>query len=493
MIGYLIRRLLLLPLTLLAIIFVNFVILNLAPGDPVTLAEISSTGEAAKAADREMTRGETHYLQFREHYGLTLPILLNFWPFLTYDQVKEGIYKIVYRKGLESVSDLHAKQTLWGDRARFVMPILLSLFLDKNEPKEIKMAAANLFIRGGTKQGFVGPNLKEREKEMNRQISRDNAFLYKQRIKSTDTDEQIRQKIVALEAWYQEIPHLDEFEPRAPTKVKILFFNTRFWRYLGKVMTLDFGTLRNDTNKTVIKEVGKRIKYSLTLAVVPMLIAFVLCQIFGMIMATHHKKWPDVTLNITFLVLFAIPVFVVAPFLIEKVALHHTLPFTNISIPYSGFHSPEEIYGAFTSRQRLFDIILHIFLPLTAIIYGTLAVQARISRTAILEVLHQDYVRTAYAKGLPRRTILIKHVGRNAAITVVTSLAASLGIILGGSLIVETVFQINGFGRFFYEAIINRDFNVILFSAFAGSFLTLVGYMIADISYTFLDPRVSLE
>ena len=130
-------------------------------------------------------------------------------------------------------------------------------------------------------------------------------------------------------------------------------------------------------------------------------------------------------------------------------------------------------------------------LPLIAVMYGTLAIQARLSRTAFLEVLRQDWVKTAHAKGLPLSTVLVKHVGRNGAITIVTSLATSLGVIMGGSLIVETIFEINGFGRFFYEAILNRDYNVVLFSAFAGSLLTLVGYIAADIAYTLLDPRVN--
>jgi len=125
--------------------------------------------------------------------------------------------------------------------------------------------------------------------------------------------------------------------------------------------------------------------------------------------------------------------------------------------------------------------------------YGTLAVQARISRTAVLEVLRQDYVRTAKAKGVAPWAILFKHVGRNASITIVTSIAGSLGVVLGGSLIVETLFEINGFGKFFYDAILNRDYNVIMFSALAGSFLTLLGYLVADIAYTLLDPRVTLE
>jgi peptide/nickel transport system permease protein len=125
--------------------------------------------------------------------------------------------------------------------------------------------------------------------------------------------------------------------------------------------------------------------------------------------------------------------------------------------------------------------------------YGSLAAQSRIARTAVLEVMKQDYIRTAWAKGLPPSTILIKHVGRNAAITIVTSIAGSLGVVLGGSLIVETIFEINGFGKFFYDAIVNRDYNVVMFSALAGSFLTLLGYLVADIVYTLLDPRITLE
>ena len=89
--------------------------------------------------------------------------------------------------------------------------------------------------------------------------------------------------------------------------------------------------------------------------------------------------------------------------------------------------------------------------------------------------------------------ILFKHVGRNAGVTIVTSLAGSLGIVLGGSLIVETLFDINGFGKFFYEAVLNRDYNVIMFSALAGSFLSLIGYLAADLAYMWLDPRITLE
>jgi len=492
-IAYLVRRMFFLPLTLFAIILVNFGILNLAPGDPVNQANLSATGEATRATDEGGVTGENQYLMFREHYGLTLPILFNTWPSLSSDTVRKGIEKLTTAEDTMSVQGYHELKTRWGDRAKFVMPHLLHEALDSQNSLEWRRMAANLFIRGGIRQGHVGPTISSEKRAENREISRTNLQLGGLRVLENESLEGLEEKVSQLAHWFEQSGGEEAFSDKGWSKATTFFFQTRFFRYLSRVLTLDFGTLRNDSNKTVISEVGKRIKYSLTLAVIPMLITFALCQIFGMLMALKQNQWPDYSLNIVFLILFAVPIFVVAPFLIEKVALNNTFPFTNIPIPFSGFHSTSDLYETYTSSRRLADTTLHLFLPLVAIMYGTLAVQARLSRTAFLEVLRQDYVRTAQAKGLSWPKILVKHVGRNGAITIVTSLAASLGVVLGGSLIVETIFEINGFGRFFYDAILNRDYNVVLFSAFAGSFLTLIGYLLADIAYTLLDPRISLE
>ncbi|MBS0623502.1 MAG: ABC transporter permease [Verrucomicrobia bacterium] len=495
MTNYLFRRLCLLPLTLFAIILVNFVILNLVPGDPVTVTDRSQTGDATRSAQLEGGGEENQHLLFREHYGLTLPILMNVWWKTSSEYVHRTLSQLLTRKTQSGeeipVQDYYALRTLMGDKARFVMPILLDFAQNPLQPLNLRVLATHFLIRGGTQQGYVGPTLSAMQKTRNKEISENNAKLISWRITLTDTDEQMEHKIQLLSQWYAQ--NKDRFELSSWGKTRTLFLETRFARYLSRVLFLDFGTLRNDNNKTVISEVTKRLKYSLTLAVIPMLVTFALCQVFGMMMAVQHNRWPDLSLNIIFLILFAIPVFVVAPFLIEKIALHHHVPFTQTPIPLRGFHSPDHVYNTLTSSQKLSDILLHIFLPLIAIMYGTLAVQARLSRTAFLEVLKQDYVRTAHAKGLATKTILINYVGRNGAITIITSLAASLGVVLGGSLIVETVFEINGFGRFFYEAILNRDYNVVLFSAFAGSALTLVGYLLADLAYVALDPRISLE
>lgn len=490
MTQYLMRRLLLLPFTLFAIVLVNFVILNLAPGDPVTIANISSTGDATRSTDQAGMTGDLRYLQFREHYGLTLPILFNGWHLISSHKVKDALNRLAERDALPF--DTHQRlKTLWGDRARFVMPHLLKEALDPTNSQEVRRLAANFMVRGGLRQGRVGASLNPKEREENNQIAKDNLFLNGLHVHEIDSLPQLEGKIAKLKEWFERSGGEESFSFRGANQFRLFFLETRFMRYLSRVVLLDFGTLRNDSNKTVLSEVTKRIKYSLALAVIPMIITFCLCLTFGMLMAVKQNQWPDYSLNVFFLILFAIPVFVAAPFLIEKCALHKTVPFTQIPIPSSGFHSTQEFYENFTSSQRLFDTMLHLVLPLTALVYSSLAVQARLSRTAFLEVMRQDFVRTARAKGLPRMQILIKHIGRNGAITIVTSLASSLGVILGGSLIVETIFEINGFGRFFYDAVVNRDFNVVLFSAFAGSFLTLIGYLIADFSYTLLDPRIS--
>lgn len=500
MFTYIVRRCLLLPMTLFFIVLVNFAIINLAPGEPVTVAEISAEGGAVRKEGRSVAFGsDERYLFFREHFGLTLPILFNWWPFSTQAEVEHSLNMLATLQPsisnpramtVKAYDDLRIQV---GDQARFIMPKLVHVFSDPQANFQMRQLAVHFFIRGGSLPPHLGPNLSKQQKQYNRKVADDALLLRSNMLTNDDTPQQVNDKIAKLSAWYQSNKTYYHFDPSMSEKIVLFFFETRFCRYMSKVLTLDFGTMRNDHNKTVISEVTKRFKYSLTLALVPMLITFFLCQFFAFIMALNQQRWPDHVLNFIFLLLYATPIFVVAPFLIEKVALNGHFPFTNIPIPISGFTSPAAIYDYQTTWQRLGDVLQHIYLPIVAITYGSLAAQTRLSRTAILEVLRQDYVRTAWAKGASLPTILIKHVGRNAAITIVTSIAGSLAIILGGSLIVETIFEINGFGKFFYDAVINRDYNVIMFSTLAGSFLALLSYLMADITYTLLDPRVSLE
>lgn len=499
MINYIIRRLLLLPITLFFIVLVNFLIINLAPGDPVTILDISKESGTQRQGHALAFGSDDRYLIFREFYGLTLPVLLNTWPWLTEKDVQKTLWTLTFRKESPeseqeiSYSDYDKLRIKFGDQARYILPKLLQIIQDPIQPLKMRALALRYFQRGTYRNAYIGANISESEMQYNKTLA-ENSNSLSAILETAPKDEMEMDHLAQqLQQWYERHKNFYVAEPTEKQKMSMLFLETRFFRYMSRVFTLDFGTLRSDPNKTVISEVVKRFKYSLTLSILPMIITFFLCLLFGFIMALQQNRWPDYSLNLTFLILYAIPIFVVAPFLIEKVGLNHTFPFTNTPIPISGFTSPDRIYEEQISYQRLFDVLQHIFLPLLAIMYGTLASQSRLARTAVLEVLRQDFVRTAWAKGASLWTVMTRHVGRNASITIVTSIAGSLGIVLGGSLIVETLFEINGFGKFFYDAVINRDYNVIMFSALAGSFLTLLGFLVADIAYTVLDPRITLD
>lgn len=479
MISYILKRLLIIPFTLFFIVLINFVIISLAPGDPVSITELTPDGASRKAGAGN-DPSTNRYLLFREFYGLTLPILVNPWPFIGLDKVEAGLKQLNHPEGLSFKAQEDLRIRL-GDQARFIMPHLLHIIEDPSYPKPIRELAERFFKRGAFRLGYAGSDLSEEQKDFNKKVTKDQDAL---NALSFDP--------AAIKSWYEQNKSFYHFDPSLKEKISLFFFETRFYRYLSRVLTLDFGVMRNDPNKRVITEVVKRFKYSLTLSIIPLIITFFLSLLFGILMAIYKAKFVDRGLNLIFLILFAIPIFVAAPFLIENVAMGHTFPFTNTPIPTSGFTSPDKVYYTLTSREKLVDILKHIALPLVAILYGSLAVQSRLSRTAFLEVLKKDYVRTATVRGVPRSQVLFYHVGRNAAITLVTSIAGSLGVVLGGSLIVETLFEIDGFGKFFYEAILNRDYNVIMFSALAGSFLTLAGYFFGDIAYMLLDPRIRL-
>lgn len=499
---YLIRRLILIPITLFCIALINFVIINLAPGEPNTSIDLfkeeSSTRQIETSIDK--VNFEDPYLQFRQRYGLTLPILFNTWVFLKQTEVLQQLQTLIdqeergkkggWRVGYKKYFDLKIKI---ADESPFIMPHLLEIARDTNHKPSIRLLAMRYFIRGGIKQGYLGSKLPQWQKRRNQAIAQSNQILKTLRPTLSDTDEVWESKLAQLELWYNKYVILRNLNPNFFQKIKIFFVKSRFNQYIKSVCTGDFGFLRNDPNKKVINEVIKRVKYSLVLAFFPLLLTLFFSTLLGFFMAIYRDTWFDFSLSTFLMFLYAIPIFVAAPFLVGKIAYHFSFPFTSIPLPSAGFTSSETIYREMTSWERLQDICYHIFLPLIAVMYGGLAVQSKVARTAVLEVLKQNYIKAAIACGVKKAIIYGRYVIKGAAVTLITTISGSLGVVIGGSLVIETVFEIPGFGKFFYDAIMNRDYNVIMFSAFVGAFLTLIGYLIADILYVILDPRITLD
>jgi peptide/nickel transport system permease protein len=160
-------------------------------------------------------------------------------------------------------------------------------------------------------------------------------------------------------------------------------------------------------------------------------------------------------------------------------------------LPISGIQSLD-ITGL-TVWGLLIDRTEHLILPVFVLAFGGLAGYSRYMRNNMLEVMRQDYIRTARAKGLPESKVIYKHALRNAFMPIITILGLSLPGIIGGSLITETVFSIPGMGLLMFQAVLSRDYNLAMGILVPAAFLTMLGNFLADVAYAFADPRVRLR
>jgi peptide/nickel transport system permease protein len=168
--------------------------------------------------------------------------------------------------------------------------------------------------------------------------------------------------------------------------------------------------------------------------------------------------------------------------------------------------SPIEWMGVFPSHHfesldaerlstwdRLLDRAWHLVLPVITLTYAELAYVSRYMRTGLLDVIRQDYIRTARAKGLPEHVVILKHAVRNGLIPVLTLLGSHVPLMFVGSVIVEQIFSIDGLGRLAFDAVLQRDYPVIMANLVISGVLTLLGYLLSDVLYVLVDPRIELQ
>ncbi|MDD2523217.1 MAG: ABC transporter permease [Endomicrobiaceae bacterium] len=160
-------------------------------------------------------------------------------------------------------------------------------------------------------------------------------------------------------------------------------------------------------------------------------------------------------------------------------------------LPISGLYSFD--FNNMTILMKLLDISKHLILPVSVSVITSLAILSRYTRSGMLEVLKQDYIKTAYAKGLTEKQVIIKHALKNALLPMITIIGLSIPGLIGGSFIFETIFSYPGIGRLGYEAVMARDYPVVMGIATLTAILTLLGNIIADISYTYADPRIKYK
>jgi len=262
--------------------------------------------------------------------------------------------------------------------------------------------------------------------------------------------------------------------------------HTRYFLWLRRISTFDFGESIK-FQKPVWELLKERVPVSIRLALTSLVIAYLLSIPIGIYSASHQYSRFDRFLTLILFILYSLPSFWVATMLIVFFGGGDFFDW----FPVFGLASVGAEALPFWSR--VWDAAWHLVLPVFCMTYASLAVLSRYMRTAMLEVVRQDYITTARAKGLSERVVIYKHALRNSLIPIVTLLSSLLPALLGGSIIIETIFTIPGMGRLAWEAILARDYPVIMAELTIVSFLTLFGILLSDILYSVVDPRIAFE
>jgi peptide/nickel transport system permease protein len=258
----------------------------------------------------------------------------------------------------------------------------------------------------------------------------------------------------------------------------------QYWIWLTRLVRLDFGRSLQPDGRPVLAKIGERLPITLFLNVVEMFIIIALSVPIGVLSATRQYSLFDKATTIFVFVGFATPDFWLALMLMILFGVQLGW------LPISQLRSPNWEYMTFWAQQL--DFLKHLLLPIFVAVFGGLAGFSRYMRQSMLEVVRQEYIQTARAKGLPEGVVIGKHALRNALLPVVTILGLSLPGLIGGSVIIESVFAIPGMGQLMVQAVYARDYPVVMGNLVIVAVLTLVANLCADIAYGLVDPRIRL-
>jgi len=541
MLQYVLKRLGLMVVTLFGITIITFCVTRLAPGDP---AALKLQGPLGGATGKTQQLSEAIIEENRQILGLDKPIILNFHPRGRTENVRRMIANLVSDQ--EYIRD-HARSDLLALRSAALGGAIAALdeittatargelldllaklrivglpagfaslgqsqqvgwwqdwwranretFSDDNARKVVDDYFADpsgenyarVIAVGGCAVPFIVPRVGRRDG-----LASDRATALLTEIVARSwsnlnvTPESDRAHNLFLwRQWWKY--HRAEFEEL--TRAQRFFHavtDTQYGVWLRKVVTLDFDESYIH-RRPVLQIIRERLPISLQLSLISIFLSYLISVPLGIFSATHQFKLSDKVVTTLLFVLYSLPSFWLADMLILFTTGGG---FLNL-FPTQGLHSAGMENLPFFNLHRLADWGWHLVLPIACLTYADFAFLSRQSRVAMLETVRQDFIRTARAKGLSQRAVIFKHALRNSMIPILTLLASLLPELLGGSLIIETIFGIQGMGNLTVDSIMTRDYAVINAVAFFSALLTLLGILLSDLSYALVDPRIRYE
>ena len=256
----------------------------------------------------------------------------------------------------------------------------------------------------------------------------------------------------------------------------------QYWDWLCRLAHFDFGVSMSADGRPVMDKILERLPLTVGMNVASLILTLLISVPIGVYSACRRNSLFDRAVTVLVYIGFAMPSFWFALLLMLFFGIDLNW------LPLSGVVSLD--YPNLSAWGKICDVAKHLALPITVYTVGSLAGMSRYMRACMLEVLDQDYMLTARAKGLPERTIIWRHGLRNALLPLITLLGLSVPGLIGGSVIIESIFALPGLGQLFYAAVMARDYTLIMGNLVLGAVLTLLGNVLADFFYGLADPRI---
>jgi microcin C transport system permease protein len=257
----------------------------------------------------------------------------------------------------------------------------------------------------------------------------------------------------------------------------------RYLLWLKNIATLNFGESFT-YEEPVVDVIVSKFPVSLQFGIISLILSYLVSIPLGVIKAIKHGSLFDLSSSFILFVFYSIPSFMLAILLI---VVFSGGSFWEI-FPIGGIQS--EIFDELSSWEQFVDRAYHFTLPLICYTIGSFTSLTILMKNSLIEEIKKDYIRTARAKGVSEKVVYMKHALRNALIPIVTGLGGFLSVFFAGSLLLETIFQLDGIGLLSYKSILSRDYNVIMGLVFIQSALFLLGNVLSDFAYVLVDPRI---
>ena len=465
MFQYVIRRLLLMIPTFLAITFMVFLILQIAPDGPFERAVRQIKHADGQSADgisqTSDVTGDSSQLtpelleKLRMQYGLDKPVIIRYmiwlgvWP----KEYKSKVVQIgdTFRESIDEVSVSQFKNYLLQKYVK----------VEKDDNNELQV------IETGVGLEFNLPDISR--------LSVDSDFNHKKYLHFQNEYRELPSNANMIETWYfsdWKIKKINE-EKNAITLTKKKF-NGILHGFLG---------YSDKKGKNVSTLIAERLHISAFFGLTSLIIAYMVCIPLGIMKALKHGQKFDVLSSIIVFVGYSIPGYALGVLLLSYLG--------GDVFPLHGWRSPN--FDELSVIGKIKDQLHHAFLPILCYMVGSFATMTVLMKNSLMENLSQDYVRTAFAKGLSEKRVIFFHAVRNSLIPLATGIGGLIGVLLAGNYLIEKTFDIDGIGLLGLNALLDKDYNIIMGFLVIGVMIRLLGNLISDLTYALIDPRIRFK